>query len=150
MKKLIIIILVLFVQCLPVFAVSPETDYLIIPDISLYKNIEYAEIENKTYDLTSLGYGVARLEGTIWNDTSWARTVIVGHTPGAFENLKNLKIGSRIIVITATQELEYFVFDMRVVDPSDDSWLMPTNKHELTLITCHDNERTRLVVRAKI
>lgn len=150
MKKFLVILFFVFVQFFPAFAKSPQTDYLIIPDIALYKSIGFEPIINKSYDLTDLGYGVARLEGTIWNDTSWARTVIVGHTPGAFEELKRLDIGAKIIVLTETQELEYIVFDIRVVSPSDDSWLMPTDQHELTLITCHDNEQTRLVVRAKI
>lgn len=155
--KRIFVLIMLFMVLLNVQTITAqepiETDYLIIPSINLYKSIDMVPITNRTYDLTALGDGVVWAEGTIWNDTSWARTVLFGHTAdtfGAFRRLHELQVGDLIIVTTETQVIEYVVFDMVVVDPSAVGWLSPTDQHELTLITCHDNAVTRLVVRAHL
>lgn len=114
---------------------------LIIPDINLYEPIHSLPVENRTYDTSDLDYGAAFLEGTSWNDLNWGRTVIIGHTPGAFENLTQLEIGDRIILLTDTYTLEYYVGDIHIVDVTDTSWLMPTDVPTLTLITCYGEQR---------
>ena len=119
---------------------------LIIPGINLYEPIHSLPLENRTYDTSELYYGVNFLEGTSWNDPGWGRTVLIGHTPGAFENLTQLEIGDRLILLTNTYTLEYYVGDIHVVDVSDEHWLMPTDTPTLTLITCYGNKR--LVINA--
>lgn len=119
---------------------------LIISDINLYEPIHSLPIENRTYDTSELNYGANFLEGTSWNDLEWGRTVIIGHTPGAFENLIQLEVGDRIILLTDLYSLEYYVGDIRVVAVEDTSWLMPTSVPTLTLITCYGNQR--LVINA--
>ncbi len=119
---------------------------LIIPDAGVYEPIHFLPIENRTYDTSELNYGAVFLEGTSWNDLDWGRTVIIGHTPGAFENLTQLELGDRIILLTDLYELEYYVGDIHVVEVTDTSWLMPTGVPTLTLITCYGDQR--LVINA--
>lgn len=152
MKKLLLII-ILFVCYKPVFAQEPETDYIIIPDIGLYKSIGTVDLVNRSYDMSGVYDGVVRASNTAWNNTSWSsRTIMFGHTAddwGAFRNLENLYIGAEIIILTDQMELDYIVTDMRIVDPSDTSvFTAPSSQHELVLITCHDDAATRLIVTA--
>jgi LPXTG-site transpeptidase (sortase) family protein len=121
--------------------------YIIIPSISLYKPIEYLPITNQVYDTSELGYSIAFLEGTIWEDTSWGRTVLIGHTPGGFQDLTELTFNDRIILITNNYEYEYYVVDITIIYESDVSWLAPMEHHELLLMTCHPEGW--LLVRAK-
>lgn len=114
---------------------------LIIPDINVYEPVHSLSLENRTYDTSELNYGAMFLEGTSWNDPDWGRTVIIGHTPGAFENLTQLEIGDRIILLTDLYTWEYIVNDIQIVAVTDTSWLMPTDVPTLTLITCYGEQR---------
>lgn len=121
---------------------------LIIPSISLYAPINYEPIADRNYDLTDLGYGVARLEGTSWNDPFWGRTVLVGHTPGGFSYLMDVAYGDRIILLSDKYIFEYVVDTIQIVEIDDVYILNPTDTPTLTLITCYNNAQQRLVVSA--
>jgi LPXTG-site transpeptidase (sortase) family protein len=145
MKKLLIVILI-FSFITPVHAGEPEGT-LIIPSLSLYKPIQFIPLIDKQYDLTELGYGAARLDGTVWDDVSWGRTVLVGHTPGGFEDINQLKMNDKIIILTKTAAFSYIVFDNFLTTVDDVQWLMPTTEHELLLITCEGE--LRRIIRAR-
>ncbi|OBZ10394.1 class C sortase [Bacillus sp. FJAT-27264] len=70
-----------------------------------------------------------------------------------FNRLNEVTIGDTITVKTNAEELDYKVYDISVVDPTDVSVLNGNNKDKiLTLITCEPlvNPTHRLIVHAKL
>lgn len=148
MKKLMVLLLLLFCNVSPTHA-SPD-GYLIIPHISLYKSVVFVPIEDYTYDLSWLHDGVGHLQYTTWNRTDAGRTVLVGHTPGAFEDVNTLVIGDEIILIMGDQPHSFTIYEMYFTNRSDASVInSPSDQYEVALITCTSNEDVRLIVKAR-
>lgn len=148
MKRLRVVLFILLVFIPPVSAKTPE-GYLSIPSIGLYKSIGFVENSNNGYDLTDLQYGVARLGNTTWGRTDAGRTVLVGHTPGGFEDLIRVQIGDRIIVLMGQDAYSFEVFDTYIAERSDDSILVtPPSEYEVVLLTCYGDTHS-LIVKAK-
>jgi len=82
--------------------------------------------------------------------------VLAGHRGGIygqfFKNLHELSKGDEIKLTDLTgKEYTYSVYDSFVVKPSDYSVTEQNEKESIvTLITCEDNGRTRLIVRGKL
>ena len=69
-----------------------------------------------------------------------------------FYPVKNLR-GNDSIFITDTdgRTLEYKVYAVnRYVSPNDTSYLVKTDDYHLTIVTCEDGGKTRIVVKARI
>ena len=149
MKRLFLVIFVLLFLVPSVHAEYEGT--LIIESIGLYEPVSFIPLVNRNYDLTELNFGVARLDQTSWNDITWGRTVLVGHTPGAFENLTNVHIGDIILLMTDKYILEYIVYDITYVEAGADprDWFTPTNAPTLLLQTCYGDEY-RLMIEASL
>ena len=76
------------------------------------------------------------------------RTVI-----NKYKNEKDRLLISRIIdkiklISLEGQEFEYIVFDKFETDDDDLSILKPTKNYELTLLTCNNSNRKRIIVKA--
>ncbi len=79
-------------------------------------------------------------------DTSWpglgSNTGLAGHVDlvtgakGPFWNLKELKTGDEITLYTEKKLYTYRVREQAVVDDYDLSVIQPTDKPQITLITC--------------
>jgi LPXTG-site transpeptidase (sortase) family protein len=123
---------------------------LIIPSLRLYKPIDAVPLVDRGYDLTELGYGVGFLEGTSWEDTSWGRTVLVGHTPGGFQTLDKLQNGAIIYVLTDNYTLTYEVTGQYVTTPDDVGLLNPTDTPSLVLMTCTNGITERRIIIATL
>ncbi|MGG6311306.1 class D sortase [Paenibacillus macerans] len=70
-----------------------------------------------------------------------------------FNRLNEVKIGDRIGIVTGTGRLDYEVYDISIVEPTDVSVLEPNGEERiLTLITCDPlkNPTHRLIVHAKL
>lgn len=118
-----------------------------IPRIGLVRSVVAAPLVERDYDLAALGDGVAWLEGTAWLEHDWARIVLAGHTPGAFDDIRLLEPGDSILVWDEHQVEVYAVTGSQVVMADDVSWLMPTTEESLLLLTCEGD--LRLVVMAE-
>jgi sortase A len=104
-------------------------------------------------DLT-LNKGVGLIPGT---DPigSTGNTGIAGHRDGFFRGLKDIKVGDRIEIETATKPLEYVVDRLVIVDPQDVSVLQERGQPVLTLVTCYPfyvlgSAPKRFIVEAKL
>lgn len=144
-----ILILLVCLTCIPVSAEEEPIGTLIIPSLRLYKPVNSIPLIDKNYDLTELGYGVGFLEGTSWDDPTWGRTVLVGHTPGGFSTLDKLENGAIIYLLTQDYIFIYQVVEQYITTPKDISVLMPTNIPSLVLMTCtNGTEQRRIIVAA--
>jgi sortase A len=104
-------------------------------------------------DLT-LNKGVGLIPGT---DPigSGGNTGIAGHRDGFFRGLKDIKVGDRIEIETATKPMEYVVDRLVIVDPQDVSVLQDRGQPVLTLVTCYPfyvlgSAPKRFIVEAKL
>lgn len=153
MKKILFILLILIIYSPSVFA-SPD-GYLIIPKIGLFKSIHLVTDSDPAsgtyfYDLSELGYGVGHLENTSWGTTEGGRTVLVGHTPGGFEDIVKLVVGDVIIISMGENYYELTITDKQYVNKEDGSVIYsPPSAYEVVLITCTDNPDTRLIIKAQ-
>lgn len=149
MRKTIVLILVcLLLTWIPASAEEEPIGTLIIPALRLYKPIEFIPLIDKNYDLTELGYGVGFLEGTSWEDSTWGRTVLVGHTPGGFSTLDKLQNDAILYILTNNFILIYQVNGAYLTTPDDVDVLAPTNTPTLVLMTCANGTAQRLIVTA--
>jgi sortase A len=81
-------------------------------------------------------------------DTSWpglgGNTGLAGHvdlvdgSPGPFWNLNQLKPGDQVMVHTQQKVYTYRVSGQRVVEDTDTTVIAPTDRPQITLITCTD------------
>lgn len=153
MKKIILLTLFIILQSSFVQAESPN-DYILIGKIGLYSPIVFVPDSDSSsttyfYDLTSLTT-VGRLQNTAWGTIEGGRTVLVGHTPGIFEHLKELEIDDQIIITMNGEEYEMFVFDKYLVSKDNDNVLSTVSyQYELVLITCTEDDDKRLIIKAK-
>jgi len=67
-----------------------------------------------------------------------------------FARLSNLTNGDKIVVFYKNKEYIYYVFEKKVVEANDVSVAMPTEKEQLTLMTCWPigTDKKRLIIKA--
>lgn len=125
--------------------------YLIIPKIDLFKPVVFIPdsdpaTDTYLYDLSDLQEGVGHLEHLMWGNTTGGRTVLVGHTPGAFENIYQLATGDDIILSMNGDYYTFTVYNVYVTDKSDGRILYePSDTYEVVLITCEGADNRRIV-----
>lgn len=87
-------------------------------------------------DDIALNRGVGRIAST-------SRTIgsgnigIAGHRDGFFRGLKDIAQGDVIDLETVKVNASYVVDEIKIVDPSDTSVLLPRDKPAITLVTCY-------------
>ena len=89
---------------------------------------------------------LATAVGHFPDTTSWNGNVaLAGHNRGYrcnfFQNIKNLKVGDKIIYSTDKGERTYKIIVNKIIKQTDWSYLQGTNDNRLTLITCVENMR---------
>lgn len=118
-------------------------------------NIPKLGIEFPILDITnddSMKVSVTKFWGNNVNDIG--NFTIVGHNNldgTMFSNTKKLKIGDEIILTDLSgKTLKYRIFDKYIIEPNDVSCTESVNKdqREVTLITCTNGRRNRLVIKA--
>ena len=121
---------------------------LIIPKIGVNTVI----LKEQTY--AAMNIGAVKTYGVDLNEKGGF--VISGHNFRGrsvfFYNIKNLKSGD-IIKITDNKgrSLDYSVYEVdRYVSPNDVSYLVKTEDYHVTLVTCENGGKTRIVVKAHI
>lgn len=149
MRKLLalMIVVALCAAATPARAQDVPFGSVYIPRINLVARVSECPIVNGWHDTTQLGAGVCHLEGTATIDHDWARIVLAGHTPGAFDDLRLLRTGDQVVVWNTHAVEVYRVVLMMITTIDDIRWLMPTEDETLTLITC--DQARRLIVHAE-
>jgi LPXTG-site transpeptidase (sortase) family protein len=155
MKRLLFSLLFIYSCAVPPAKADGPDGYLIIPAISLYKSVVLVpdsdlSVSSHYYDLTELNDGVGYLEHLMWGNTIGGRTILVGHTPGAFNNIHVLDYGDEIIVGMGDEFYQFHVFKKYMTHESDNSLFdIPPNEFEMVLVTCTDIDNERLIIKAK-
>lgn len=107
----------------------------------------------KTYSNESLNISVVKFWGAKPN--TLGNFCIAGHNfnkPNMFKNLKKLQIGDTIYISDNDNgKIEYKVYNLYKVLPQDVSCLSQDTqgKRETTLITCTNDSKQRIIVKAK-
>jgi sortase A len=114
---------------------------------------------NLTWNVPSFKIGHA--EGTAGAGDA-GNAVLVGHVTSrnlgnVFENLKEVRVGDAVQVLSDEQQFEYMVDSVQTVERNDVSVVRPTSQPSVTLITCTgvwlplvSDYSERLVVRAQL
>ena len=79
----------------------------------------------------------------------YGNSILLGHNPGNFSEINNLKVGDSLLVKTHKNNLKYKIIDKYVTDKEDPIPYKNSDETILTLITCHSNKNKRIVVLAK-
>lgn len=152
MKTLICLLLcVCLLTVSPARAGGPSKGALVVPAISLYEPLHPVPIIGHSYDTSQLQYGAGWLEGTNWVTDGWGTVVLVGHTPGGFEDIYRLRPGDELLVVPHDgQPAIYRVTALHHAVPvGETDWLAPSlgAGQQLLLITCEGPDR--LIVQAE-
>ena len=114
-------------------------------------NISYPILSNSSKDLLKIS--VCRFSGPLPNRNG--NLCIAGHNyknSMMFSKLYQLNIGDSIFITDLNNvKLEYLIYDKFKVKENNLECINNTNKTEITLITCNDNNNSeRIVVKAKM
>lgn len=133
---------------------------LVIPKLNINVNVspEVDGSNNNVY-IEALKNGVAHYKGTAMPN-SGSNVLIFGHSSGLygygpyqtiFAKLNNLLPGDKVQVIFNGKTFEYTVDSKKIVTSTDVSIAAPTEREQLTLMTCWPigSDQKRLVVIAK-
>jgi LPXTG-site transpeptidase (sortase) family protein len=116
---------------------------IVIPAINLDAVVKYVPYSGYTWLIGGLKQEVAWMGDTSWPGLG-GNTGLAGHvdlvdgSPGPFWNLNQLKPGDQVMIHTQQKVYTYRVSGQRVVEDTDTSVLAPTDKPQITLITCTD------------
>ena len=69
-----------------------------------------------------------------------------------FYNIRNLKSGDKITITdTSGIQMDYTVYEvLRNVDPTETSYLNSFDGYHVTLVTCENGGKARIVVKARV
>lgn len=124
-----------------------------IPKINIQYPILAIETSNPEETKEPMRYGIVRYWGGNVND--YGNLSIAGHNNyngTMFGKTKNLEIGDIVELTDLTKTtLQYAIYDIFVTDPNDVSILATKDEtiREVTLITCTNGNRERLILKAK-
>lgn len=124
-----------------------------IPKINIQYPILAIETSNPEETKEPMRYGIVRYWGGNVND--YGNLSIAGHNNyngTMFGKTKNLKIGDIVELTDLTKTtIQYEIYDIFVTDPNDVSILATKDEtiREVTLITCTNGNRERLILKAK-
>ncbi len=133
---------------------------LIIPDLSISVMVApNVDGRNENVYTEALKNGVAHYKGTALPG-SGSNILIFGHSSGVlgsgpystiFANLDNLVINEEIVINYNNKTSQYIVTEKKIVKQDDLSILEPTEREQLTLMTCWPigTNQDRLIIIAK-
>jgi len=128
-------------------------NYTIIGKIEIPK-ISFNSVIIKENTYAAMNVGVVKSYGVDINEEGGF--VISGHNfrgKSVFMyNIKNLKVGDSIYITdTSGFRLEYTIYEVnRNVNPTDTSYMRTFDGYHVTLITCENGGKARIMVKAKI
>lgn len=122
----------------------PVVGSIEIPKIDL----KYLVLEEATKDAIEVSVAVNSGPGL----NKVGNTVIIGHNyrnGTFFSNNKNLSNGDKIYITDAAgNKVEYTIYDIYTTTPEDSDYMdkAPNGKREITLVTCTDDTKNRLII----
>ena len=137
---------------------SQGYEYSTIATINIPKiNVQYAIIDGKTdsEEETEALLKISPVKFWGANPNEVGNFCIVGHNyrnSKFFSKVPNLTVGDTVKLTDLTgRTINYEVYDKHTVDPSDtkDTTQLTGGRKELTLITCTDDSKLRVIVRCK-
>lgn len=117
-------------------------------------SIGFTSVILKEYTYSAMNIGVIKTHGSELNTEGGF--VIHGHNYRGrsifMYNIRHLRPGDKIYITdTSGERLEYTVYEtLRDVDPNDTSYYNTFNGYHVTLVTCENSGKTRIVVKARI
>ncbi len=114
---------------------------LVIPKMGLDTVVKFVPFNGSTWLISGLHQEIAWMGDTSWPGLG-GNTGLAGHVDlvtgakGPFWNLKDLKPGDEVTLYTEKNIFTYQVREQTVVEDYDLSVIQPTDKPQLTLITC--------------
>ena len=124
-----------------------------IPEIDLEYPILEMDVSNPEEAKEPMKYAIVKYWGGEVNE--YGNLSIAGHNNyngTMFGKTKNLKVGDKIELTDMNdQTIEYQIYDIFKTDPNDVTILETKDKtiREVTLITCTNGNRERLILKAK-
>ena len=120
---------------------SSNVNRIVIPVLGLDTVVKFVPFSDGTWLIAGLKQEVAWMGDTSWpglgGNTGFAGHVdLVTGEKGPFWNLKDLKAGDEVTLHTDNNLFKYVVREQQVVDDWDMSVIEPTEKPQITLITC--------------
>lgn len=116
--------------------------------IIIFENGKTIEIyNNPTKEHMSIGIGKLQ-NNSILNKQG--NNILLGHNPGKFSKLENVKVGDIIKIKTKESTKKYKVTEVKILEKDDPTPYKSSNELMLTLITCYASDNSkRIVVTAK-
>jgi len=120
---------------------SSAVTRLVIPKMGLDTVVKYVPFSGSTWLISGLKQEIAWMGDTSWPGLG-GNTGLAGHVDlvtgakGPFWNLKDLQAGDPVTVYTEKNIYTYQVREQTVVGDYELSVIQPTNKPQITLITC--------------
>ena len=127
--------------------------FTIVGKIDIPK-IHFSSVIIKEQTSKAMNVGIVKTYGTEVNNEGGF--VLSGHNfRGSnifFYNIRNLRAGDSIkITDTSGVQLDYTVYEvLRNVNPEDTSYLNTFDSFHVTLVTCEDGGKARIVVKARV
>lgn len=127
--------------------------YTILGKIEI-PSIGFTSVIIEEYTYRAMNIGVIKTHGVALNEPGGF--VIAGHNYRGrsifMYNIRNLGAGDKIYITdTSGVRLEYTVYEtLREVDENDASYFNEYDGYHVTLVTCENSGRSRIVVKAKI
>ena len=120
---------------------TSPVEHIQIPAIGLDTVVKYVPYDGFTWSIGGLKQEIAWLGETSWpglgkNTGLAGHVTLVDGSDGPFRYLSDLRAGDSVTVYTQENIYTYTVREQSVVQDSDLSVLEPTDKSQLTLITC--------------
>ncbi len=120
---------------------SSPVNRIVIPAMGLDTVVKYVPFGNSTWLIGGLKQEIAWMGDTSWPGLG-SNTGLAGHVDlvngdnGPFWNLKDLKQGDSVTLFTERNQYTYLVRESTVVPDTNMDVIAPTEKPQLTLITC--------------
>lgn len=127
-------------------------NYTILGKIEI-PTIGFTSVILKDYTYSAMNVGVIKSYGSELNEKGGF--IISGHNFRGSSlfmyNIRLLKSGDKIYIQdTSGRKMEYTVYEVdRYVSPTDTSYYTSYEGYNVTLVTCEDGGKTRIVVKAK-
>jgi LPXTG-site transpeptidase (sortase) family protein len=137
----------------PTFALTPDENgelpdasaatRLIIPAVGVDNVIKYVPFDGESWMIAGLREEIAWMGETSWPGLG-SNTGLAGHvtlrdgSDGPFRNLSEIQVGDEVLVYTEEKIYSYQVTEFRLVDEAEMAVIDPSEKSQVTLITCTD------------
>lgn len=120
---------------------TSDVEHILIPAIGLDTVVKYVPFDGYTWQIAGLKQEIAWMGDTSWpglgkNTGLAGHVTLVDGSDGPFRYLSDLRAGDVVSVYTQENIYTYKVREQLVVEDADFYVLQPTDKAQLTLITC--------------